>query len=102
MVNRYICPNCGQAGSPVTRHSSSFIAELAVWVMCFFISQIFTYLIMLIAFGFSIWRQFSKTGSICKHCQHNGMIPIDTPKGQALFEQYADMQKSEPVDTTGY
>lgn len=77
----YVCPNCGYIGKG--QRKGALILELALWI-CFLVPGII----------YSVWRYTGKT-NICKSCGCKNMVPVKTPKGQQLVEQYAEPDTPE-------
>lgn len=73
-----ICRDCGFKGEPKKNTPGSIWLEIILWIVFFPIGIIY-----------SIWRLCSKKEFVCPKCKHpNTMIPLSTPVGQALAEQY--------------
>jgi ribosomal protein L37AE/L43A len=73
---RFICTVCGTTGDPVTRVKGSLLLEIALYLFCFLIGGII----------YSVWRLTTRD-SVCRRCQGK-VIPIDSPAGSKLWEQY--------------
>lgn len=76
-----ICPNCGFCGTPLTHTPGAFLIEIVLWLA--FIIPGLTY---------TLWRSSNKY-EVCPKCRLPGMIPIDSPKGRELFEEYHQKNK---------
>lgn len=91
-VNMMICPHCGSRGTARTITPSSFPVEIGVWVVGLVMTAVVGPLILFGPLGFTIWRGASaKKG--CYKCQQAGLIPLNTPAGQALAEKYPAEKK---------
>lgn len=71
-----ICPSCGTTAKPLTKYKGSLIVEIVLW-LCFIVPGLI----------YSVWRISSKH-SVCPACRQAGMIPIDTPNGKRLYDQF--------------
>ena len=76
MARELICSNCGYKGRPkkVTKGSTSI--EFILW---------FTLIIPGIIY--SIWRLASRYEE-CPQCGATNMIPLDSPRGKKLIEEF--------------
>lgn len=73
-----ICKDCGFCGSPKKETPGSIWLEIGLWIIFFPIGIIY-----------SIWRLCATKKMICPKCQHaDSMVPVSTPAGKALSEQY--------------
>ncbi|HEU5070434.1 MAG TPA: DUF4339 domain-containing protein [Verrucomicrobiae bacterium] len=70
-----ICQECGTIGHTTTRTKGSLGLEILLWLF-FFVPGLF----------YSIWRRSSQE-EVCDRCAGK-MIPVDTPRGQMLMQQY--------------
>jgi hypothetical protein len=73
----YICPSCGTRGLPATKTKGSIFIEIILW-LCLIVPGLI----------YSIWRLTTRQ-KVCPSCGNAGMIPIATPGGQQLAEQFA-------------
>lgn len=73
---RMICAACGSTGIPKTDTPGSFLIELLLW--CFF---------LLPGLIYSIWRIASRK-KVCPLCKSAEMIPLDSPRGRKLDQDY--------------
>ena len=69
-----VCPNCGYIGKPTAK--GSFVMEIVLW-LCFLIP----------GFIYSMWRMVSGR-TVCRQCKETGMVPVTTPRGQKLVEEF--------------
>ncbi|MBZ5700264.1 MAG: hypothetical protein LAN84_00295 [Acidobacteriia bacterium] len=81
-----ICSDCGTTGIPKSDMKGSIILELFLWLM-----------MILPGLLYSIWRLSTK-GKVCRSCGSKNIIPIDTPRGRALLQQFRSSQ-GLPVDS---
>ena len=70
-----ICPRCGSHGPEKVVTPGSFLIELALWL--FF---------LLPGLIYSIWRLTARK-KVCSSCGADGLIPVDTPRGQQLLRE---------------
>jgi hypothetical protein len=70
-----ICIGCGTRGSSVTRTQGSFIIEVILW-LCFLVPGII----------YSVYRLTTRK-KVCPVCS-GSMIPLNTPMGRKLQEQF--------------
>lgn len=78
-----ICKNCGYCGKETTITKGSFGVEIALWIL-----GLITFgILILIALPYSLWRIFSKQKA-CPKCSSTNMIPLDTPAGKKLAEEF--------------
>ena len=73
---RYICTNCGFEDNPVSYTPGSFWIELALWI-CFLLPGLI----------YSDWR-LSARKKVCPKCKSPNMIPLDSPMGKKLHQEY--------------
>lgn len=71
-----ICNACGHLGKSTRVTRGSLVIELVAW-LCFLIPGLF----------YSLWRMFSKFDA-CAACRSPDIIPIDSPKGRRLLEEF--------------
>jgi hypothetical protein len=67
-----ICPHCSAVGEP--QYKGSPAIEIIMWLLC-----------LLPGVFYTIWRLSSQR--ICHKCRNAGLIPLDTPHGQALYKK---------------
>lgn len=79
-----ICPDCGAPGDGILVNRGHFLVELLVWGAA--VNWGVLVFPPVLALAFSIWR---RTGRSCR-CELCGgrMIPISSPRGKSLMEQY--------------
>lgn len=82
---KYICTACGHIDEPKRIAQGSFLGEVAVWIALAVIASFTTWLLMFIACGYTLMRQFSgKTA--CALCKGTKIIPVDSPNGQMMMK----------------
>jgi hypothetical protein len=79
MAEQRICPNCGHIGPPGTVTKGSLRIEILLW-LCFLVPGLI----------YSFWRQSSKYEA-CAKCNATNLMPVDTPRGQQLAQQFHGM-----------
>jgi hypothetical protein len=72
----HICASCGSRSMPVRPNKGHGLIELILW-LCFIIPGII----------YSIWRR-SGLSNRCGACGSGDVIPIDSPRGQKLLQEY--------------
>lgn len=81
-----ICINCGYYGRP--RKTSSFLTELAVWILFGFLAVAFIWLIIIPIF-YTLYRFIAGTKFICPSCKaQDTMVSTDSPIGRDLYNKY--------------
>ena len=80
-----ICIKCGHIDEPKNHISGTFISELALYIVFALIASQTTWLILILPFGYSIYRLSSKK-QICSKCNSKEIIPLDSPNGKRLIE----------------
>lgn len=78
-----ICKNCGYCGEEETKVKGSLGLEIALWILGLLTMGIG----WLVALPYSIWRLCSKTKG-CPKCGSENMLPLDTPAGKKLAEDF--------------
>jgi len=71
-----ICSNCGTVGTPKTITKGSFLIELVLWLFFILPGLIYT-----------IWRLASRVKG-CNSCGAENMVPLDSPVGKRLQEEF--------------
>lgn len=84
-----ICKNCGYCGEEVTNVKGSLGVEIALWLLGLLTMGI----LLIVALPYSLWRVCSKTKG-CPKCGAPNMIPIDTPAGRKLVEDFKSSSNS--------
>lgn len=84
MKNELICANCGTTSKGKRDTKGSFWIELILWC-CLFLP----------GFIYSIWRLTTR-GRKCPVCGNRDLIPIETPRGRTLANQFTDQEKHYP------
>lgn len=74
---KVICENCGSVGRTVRHVPGSLFMEILLW-LCFLLPGMI----------YTVWRS-AKAGQVCKQCGSNKILPINTPRGRMLAEQYS-------------
>lgn len=72
-----ICTKCGTTTKGKTITKGSFFIELILW-LCFFVPGII----------YSMWR-LSTRYEACPECGAVDLVPVNSPAGKKLSEQYA-------------
>ncbi len=76
MAKELICSNCGYTGESMTVTKGSFFIELVLWLA-----------LILPGLIYSIWRLTSRYQA-CPQCGAANMIPLDSPRGRKLIEEF--------------
>lgn len=71
----FICPQCNHIGHGRNIMPGNRFTELFLWIVLFFPGPVY-----------SAWRHMNQT-LICYKCDNPNIIPLDTPQGEALFNQ---------------
>ena len=71
-----ICPNCGSIGKPKSVTRGSIFIEIILW-LAFLIPGLI----------YSIWRLTTRHKA-CPQCLSSHPIPLDSPRGRKLLEDY--------------
>ena len=83
------CTECHFVGAEKSHTRGTFVLEIGVWIVALVIYQAIdsdlTAIALLIALGFSLWRNMFRYKA-CPQCLGK-MIPADTPRAQALIQQ---------------
>jgi hypothetical protein len=88
MAKKLICKSCGSTKNPKTFTKGSLIIELFMWLM-FIIPGII----------YSLWRITSGRYRGCVDCESPDLIPIDSPAGIKLFDEYYPGNKNQTSST---
>lgn len=90
---KQICRNCGYYGK--AKKTSSFIGELAVWILFIVLAVFFIWTIIisvicvLVPVFYTLYRFFAGTKTVCPSCKAQGtMVSIDSPVGKDLYNKY--------------
>jgi len=83
MSSNKICSHCGTQRKPKLENKGSFGAEVFIWFICICLAFVFIP-ILLFALAYSLWRLFSDKKLICRECGAPNMVPVDSPRGQAI------------------
>jgi hypothetical protein len=73
---KYICSNCGYAGKYRTITKGSFFIEIILWILMILPGLIYT-----------VWRVSSRYKA-CPQCDAPNMIPVSSPRGKKLLEEF--------------
>jgi predicted RNA-binding Zn-ribbon protein involved in translation (DUF1610 family) len=76
MSKEQICPNCGYKGKSKRVTKGSLFIELILW-LAFLVPGII----------YSIWRLTTKYWA-CPQCGAANMVPLDSPRGKKLLEEF--------------
>jgi len=76
-----ICSACGMMGRPVKVTRGGCAIEIALWLLLLIPGIIYT-----------IWR-LTTNYDACAYCGSSDVIPLGTPRGQALFKQFHEQDK---------
>jgi len=75
-MSNFICPHCGTVGTPKTLTKGSIFIEIVLWI---------TFIVPGVIY--SIWRHASRA-KVCRACESEKMIPLDTPLGRKLQNEF--------------
>jgi len=75
-MSQMICADCGTVGKPKSVVKGSFLIEVILW-LCFLIPGII----------YSLWRMSSRHKA-CRECGSTTMVPVDSPRGKKLVDEY--------------
>lgn len=78
MAAKKICSTCGHKGSPKTVTKGSIFIELILWLF-----------LLVPGLIYSIWRLTTRH-SACVRCGSALIVPLDTPRGQALLKEFGE------------
>jgi len=76
MAKELICSNCGYKGKPKKVTKGSIFIEIILWI-AFIIPGVI----------YSIWRLTSRNEA-CPQCGATNMVPLDSPRGRKLVEEF--------------
>ncbi|MBN1254923.1 MAG: hypothetical protein JXA50_06590 [Deltaproteobacteria bacterium] len=76
MALKLICPNCGYLVRPKKVVKGSILIEVFLWLL-FIIPGLL----------YSLWRLSTKT-SVCPACGTPNPVPIDSPRGRKLLDEF--------------
>jgi len=79
VAKKLICSNCGYIGKPKNVVEGSIFIEIILW-LAFIIPGVV----------YSIWRETSGRKKICPKCRAPNMIPLDSPRGKRLIQEFKD------------
>jgi hypothetical protein len=80
MAKQIICSDCGTVGTAKSEMKGSIVLELILWL-----------LMILPGLLYSLWRLTTKA-QVCRSCGSKNLIPVETPKGRALMQQFGSSQ----------
>ena len=72
-----ICTECGQVGAPRTHTRGSILIEIVLW-LCLLVPGLI----------YSLWRLTTRQ-QVCRACGGPTLIPMDSPRGRQLLQQYS-------------
>jgi hypothetical protein len=75
-MSTHICESCGTIAKPKRHMKGSFVIEVFLWLM-----------LIVPGLLYSLWRLTTKS-TICGTCQSAVIVPIKTPRGRKLLEQF--------------
>lgn len=79
---KVICKACGSTNVPRTRTPGSLMIEIILW-LCFLIPRLI----------YSFWR-LSKKYKVCRACGSTDIVPVDSPVGRRLADEYDKAARS--------
>jgi len=74
--DKQVCSACGTVGFPKSVTKGSLLVEIFLW-LCFLIP----------GFIYSLWRLTTRHKA-CASCGSTNLIPVDSPNGKRLMEQF--------------
>ena len=92
-----ICKNCGFIGKEKKKVRGTLSMELSLWVLglILLIFPPLGILVLIFALFYSLYRLASPKLVICPSCKaENCMIPIDSPIGQKLFQEFKNTKNN--------
>jgi rRNA maturation endonuclease Nob1 len=81
-MSSHVCESCGTVAKPKRHMKGSIIVELFMWMM-----------LILPGVIYSLWRLTTKS-KICGTCGSQGIVPVNTPRGQKLIQQFHAEEKA--------
>ncbi|MBP5404001.1 MAG: hypothetical protein J6Y17_02800 [Elusimicrobiaceae bacterium] len=90
-----ICKNCGRVGKEKKQVRGTLSMELSLWILGLILLIIppLGGLILIFALFYSLYRLVAPKAVICPSCKlENSMIPMDSPMGQKLLQEFKDKQ----------
>ena len=90
MAAEFICSNCGHLGDEKQVTKGSLSIEIFLW-LCFLIPGLI----------YSIWRLSSRY-SACGRCHAPNLVPVDSPRGLQLANQYHPTLSRAQLEGTDY
>jgi hypothetical protein len=75
-IQKYICSTCGTVCNPIKVTKGSIAIEIVLWLF-----------MILPGIIYSLWRLTSRYEG-CPKCGAKNIIPIDSPKGKKLLNEY--------------
>jgi ribosomal protein L37E len=76
-MKKIICATCGTQAEPIRQTRGSIWIELALWL-----------LFLVPGLLYSLWRLTTKH-TVCRQCGSTEIVPVTSPRGAALSQQYA-------------
>jgi len=77
-----LCLTSGGQGAPKIKNQGSGGAETGIWLIFIILVLITAGLmtpLLIIPFGYSLYRFFAKKDEVCPFCGDDRMIPLDSP-----------------------
>lgn len=75
-MNAKVCPNCGHKGKPKKVTRGSILMELILWLA-----------LLIPGIIYSTWRLTTRYWA-CPKCGAANMVPLDSPRGKKLLEEF--------------
>ena len=79
---KYFWKECGHVGKPKKVIKGSFFIELILWFLMIIPGLIYT-----------LWRLSTKN-KVCPKCEHDSMIPGDSPIGEKLIKKFEPQENN--------
>lgn len=76
-AKKLICASCGSQGKPIRVCNGSLLLEIFAW-LCFLLPGLL----------YSLWRQ-STYRTVCKTCGSAELVPLNTPRGKKLLQEFS-------------
>jgi len=93
MTTKYfVCINCEQPTSKLTKYKSSFAIEIALWLFGFIFCIAAGWFVLIIPILFTVYRTFF-TSRACEHCGSTNLIPMNSVKGKKIMTEYIRQQE---------
>jgi hypothetical protein len=82
---KILCSNCEHEGFPKNKGHGSFLLEVGVWIVFLIIASASSYALLILPFGYSLYRLTSFNAS-CEKCGSINLLPFDSPKAKKILE----------------